>query len=172
MTNPLRLESPSINISGTRNMSTRSTHAEKNIVSDKIQVGLYPIALVLMIAGCASPTVAPQSNAPPLPITSFDGSYQSSIRVTGMSGEAKGTNWCETPGQPAIVVSNGQFTYAVPHPNVPGNPTPTFTAAIAQDGSFSGSANDGTISGKVTGTHIEGRIDGAGCIYAFAGDRT
>lgn len=152
-------------------MRARSVHKANRMVSGQFRIGPGSMVLVLMIAGCAGPTVAPQSNVPPPPITSFDGSYRNTIRITGMSSQAQGTKWCETPGQPVIAVSNGQFSYAVPHPNVPGNPTPTFAASMATDGSFSGQANDGTISGKVSGTHIEGRIDGAGCIYGFAGDR-
>jgi hypothetical protein len=80
-------------------------------------------------------------------------------------------SWCETPGQPTVTVANGQFTYAVPHPNVPGNPTPTYPATMAQNGSFAGQITGGTISGRIDGTHIEGSIDGTGCLYAFAGDR-
>ena len=63
------------------------------------------------------------------------------------------------------------FSYTVPHPNVPGNPTPTFQATMARDGSFSGVATDGTISGQVQESHMEGTINGEGCIYGFAGDR-
>jgi hypothetical protein len=142
-----------------------------NLTPDTLKVGLCSMAL-LMISGCAGQTPVPQSNpGPPPPVTSLDGSYRSTIRVTGMSGQAKGTNWCDTPGQPVITVSNGQFNYAVPHPNVPGNPTPVFAATIAPDGSFSGTANNGTISGKASGTHIDGSIDGEGCAYAITGDR-
>jgi hypothetical protein len=35
-------------------------------------------------------------------------------------------------------VADGQFSYAVPHPNIPGNPTPAFPATFAADGRFSG----------------------------------
>ena len=33
-------------------------------------------------------------------------------------------------------MSNGQFTYSVPHPSVPGEPTPVYLVNMAQDGSF------------------------------------
>ena len=111
-------------------------------------------------------------NATKAPVTAFDGLYQSTIRVTGVAPEAKGTNVCDTPGQPIITVANGQFSYAVPHPNVPGNMTPTLLATMAQDGSFSGQDVDGTISGTIQGIHLAGSINGQGCIYAFSGDRT
>jgi hypothetical protein len=70
-----------------------------------------------------------------------------------------------------ITVANGQFNYAVPHPNVSGTPTPVFPASIAPDGSFSGQIIVGSISGRVSGTSIEGRIDGSACIYTFSGSR-
>ncbi len=68
-------------------------------------------------------------------------------------------------------MANGQLTYVVPHPNLPGNPTPNFPATFAADGTFSGQVISGTTFGRVQGSHIEGRIDGAGCIYTFAGER-
>jgi hypothetical protein len=127
--------------------------------------------LVLATAGCAGPmgTIHPDTTAGA--VTAFDGSYQTTIRVTSTAAAAQGTDWCMTPGQPVITVANGQFGYAVPHPNAPGNPTPVFQATLAQDGTFSGQGNGGTISGQVSGTHMQGRIDGMGCIYGFAGDR-
>jgi hypothetical protein len=126
----------------------------------------------LMIIGCAGPMgVIHGGTVAAAPVTSFDGSYSSTIRITSSAGAAEGTNWCDTPGQPVVAVANGQFNYAVPHPNVPGNATSNFPATMAQDGSFSGQVVDGTISGRVSGTHIEGSIDGQACVYAFAGDR-
>jgi hypothetical protein len=152
-------------------MNVQLRRARRHRVADSLPIRLWSVALMLIIAGCAGPMEVQQSKAPPPLITSFDGSYRTTIRVTGMAGEAKGTNWCETPGQPVITVSNGQFDYAIPHPNVPGNPTPTFQAAMAQDGSFAGEANNGTIAGQVRGPRIEGTVNGEGCIYAFSGAR-
>ena len=153
-------------------MNVHPRRARRYKVADSLQMRLWPVSLMLIIAGCAGPTEVQQSKGPPPPITSFDGSYRTTIRVTGMSGEAQGTNWCETPGQPVITVSNGQFSYAIPHPNVPGNPTPTFQASMAQDGSFAGEANNGTMAGQVHGPSIEGTVNGEGCVYAFSGSRT
>jgi hypothetical protein len=126
----------------------------------------------LVIIGCAGPMgVIHGGTVTAAAVTSFDGSYGNTIRITSSAGAAEGTTWCETPGQPVITVANGQFSYAVPHPNVPGNATTTYPATMSQDGSFSGQVVDGTISGRVSGTHIEGNIDGQACVYAFAGDR-
>ncbi len=131
----------------------------------------YPMVLLLMMAGCAGSMGTIHSNSPTASVTSFDGSYRTTIRVTNVAAEIKGTNWCETPGQPVITVANGQFSYGVAHPNVPGNLATSFLATMAQDGSFSGQAIDGTIFGQVRGSHMDGSINGQGCIYAFTGDR-
>jgi hypothetical protein len=130
------------------------------------------MVLMLMIAGCAGPmgTIHTGVTAAP-PVTTFDGSYQTTIRVTDAAAGTEGTSWCETPGQSVVTVANGEFSYAVPHPNVPGNPAPSFPATIAQDGSFAGQVVSGTISGQVQGTHMAGTINGQGCVYGFTGDR-
>ena len=152
-------------------MNVRSSRATGYRIVDMPQVRLCPMVLLLIVAGCAGSmgTIRPDTAA--APITAFDGSYRNTISVTSSATVAQGTSWCDTPGQPVITVANGQFSYAVPHPNMPGNATPIFQAAMAQDGSFAGNSNGGTISGQVRGTHIEGNIDGAGCRYTFAGDR-
>jgi hypothetical protein len=141
-------------------------------IAEMRPVRLCPIALVLMISGCAGPMGTIHGETAKSSVTSFDGSYQTTIHITNIAPEAKGSNWCETPGQPTITVTNGQFSYAVPHPNVPANITPIFSATMAPNGSFLGQTVDGTISGQVHGTHMEGSIDGQGCGYGFAGDRT
>ena len=134
------------------------------------QVRLCPIVAMLLIAGCAGPMGTIHSDTVPAPVvTSFDGSYRTTIRVTNSA--VKETPWCDSPGQPVITVANGQFSYAVPHPNVPGNPAPSYPATFAQDGTFYGQVVSGTISGQVRGTHMEGSIDGQGCVFAFTGDR-
>ena len=126
----------------------------------------------LMIIGCAGPMgVIHGGTVTAAPVTSFDGSYNNTIRVISSAGAAEGTTWCDSPGQPVITVANGQFSYAVPHPNVPGDATTSVQATMAQDGSFSGQVVGGTISGRVSGTHIEGSINGQACVYAFAGGR-
>jgi hypothetical protein len=147
-------------------MSVRSSRA----IGYRI-VKLCPLVLISLAFGCAGPMGTIRSEAVVPTVTAFDGSYRNTIRVTGSTRVAQGTDWCQTPGQPTITVANGGFTYEVSHPNVPGNATTTFPATMAQDGSFAGQTVDGTISGRVNGTHIEGNIDGGACLYAFTGER-
>jgi hypothetical protein len=135
------------------------------------RIGLYPIFLLSIVAGCAGPMGTIHDAAVAPPVTLFDGSYRSTIRLTGTATEAQGTALCDTPGQPVITVANGKFSYAVSHPNTPGNMTASFTATIAPDGSFSGQVLDGIITGQVRGARMEGTINGRACIYAFSGDR-
>ncbi len=135
------------------------------------RVKLFSMAVLLMIAGCAGPMGPVRSSSTAASVNAYDGSYQVSIGVTAMAAEAKGTNWCDTPGQPVLTVANGQFNYSLEHPNVPGNMTTSFAATMAQDGSFSGQSMDGSIKGQVSGSHIDGSINGQGCVYAFSGDR-
>ena len=134
-------------------------------------IRLYPKVLALLIAGCGAPAV-PQGKTEKAPTTSFDGSYQSAIHITNESETVKGFSWCRTPGPPIITVTNGQFIYSVPHPDLPGHhQTTTFRATIGPDGAFVGQSIQGSIRGQVRETHIEGSIDGVGCLYAFAGNR-
>lgn len=137
----------------------------------RIAARRLPLVLALLTAGCAGSmgTIHPDTST--APSTAFDGSYRTTIAITSAGEETKGTNWCATPGQPIVTVKGGLFVFAVPHPNVPGNPTPTFDATFTPDGAFIGQGEDGTILGHVTGTHIEGTIDGEACGYSFAGER-
>jgi hypothetical protein len=145
--------------------------------------GLFPMALTMALAGCAGPmgTMRPGPSVPASmaaevsmvvpPVTAFDGSYRMRLRSTGGAGAGEGTQWCEPRGQAVVTVKNGQFDYAVQHPNIPGNPTPVFEATVAASGAFSGQITSGSMSGRIDGTRIEGKIDGAGCLYAFSGER-
>ena len=137
-------------------------------------VKLSPVVLLLLIGGCAGPigTIHVSQTPPPPVVTAFDGTYRTTIRSLESFGADQETAWCDSPGQPVVTVTNGKFSYAVPHPNVPGNATPTFPATIAPDGTFFGQVIEGTVNGQVQGTHIEGRIDGSACIYGFSGNRT
>ncbi|HEX4171525.1 MAG TPA: hypothetical protein VHY82_03510 [Acetobacteraceae bacterium] len=135
-------------------------------------VATRPLALLLAIAGCAGPMGTIHTGATPAqPPTAFDGSYRTTIRLAGGSAAGQGQNWCQTPGQSVLTVTQGEFSYPVAHPNAPGQPTTVFQATMASDGSFAGQGVGGSVSGHVSGSHIEGRIDGQGCIYDFAGDR-
>ena len=130
------------------------------------------MTLLLTMAGCAGPMGPLRLEATHVvAVTAYDGSYRTTIRPTNASKAAAGSSWCESSPELVATVSGGDLAYSVPHPNVPGNPTPDFLATFAADGSFSGQVNDGTISGRVTGSQIEGRIDGAACSYAFTGQR-
>lgn len=154
-------------------MSVRPILASRYKSASMPLVSLYKLALVLLIAGCAGPmgTIHGGQSAAAT-VSTFDGTYQSTIRITNSAGAAQENAWCETPGQPIITVAHGQFSYAVPHPNVPGNPTPSFPANFAPDGSFAGQIVEGTISGRASGTHMEGNISSTACVYAFTADRS
>ncbi len=135
---------------------------------------MFPtMILILAAAGCSKP--APVESQPEAQtaqtVTAFDGSYRNTIRPINSAASAKGTNWCDTPGQPVIVVRNGAFSYSVPHPNIPDKPATTYPVSIKPDGSFFVQTFDGTVSGTVQGGHMEGKIDGIACGYAFTGDR-
>ena len=138
-----------------------------------------------LVMGCAGPMGTPRpgpsvradqvqsANQTTPPATEFDGSYRiSAPRVVSSFGAAQDTPWCDSPGQPLVVVQNGQFSFQLPHPNVPGRPTPVFPAVVAADGSFSGEITAGSIYGQIRDGYIQGRIDGSACIYTFAGNRT
>jgi hypothetical protein len=135
-------------------------------------VRLCSIVLMLISTGCAGPmgTIRGETPLAP-PVTSFDGSYRNTIRFIGAFGAAQTADWCNTPGQPIITVTDGHFTYAVPHPDIPGNATPVYPATMAADGSFSGQIIAGMIYGRVQGSRVEGKIDGSACVYTFTGDR-
>ena len=60
------------------------------------QVRLYPLSLMLIIGGCAGPMGQIRSDTPaPPPVTSFDGTYRTTIRVANSFGVAQTTAWCE-----------------------------------------------------------------------------
>jgi hypothetical protein len=144
---------------------------------------LRGVAVAALVGGCAGsmgtmrpgpsvPADSPGAGSAAAPAgTTFDGSYRVTLRTANSAADANLASWCASPGQPVVTVTNGRFTFAVPHPNIPGNATPVFPATIAADGSFSGQITAGNISGLVTGTHMQGRIEGTGCLYEFSGDR-
>ena len=108
-------------------------------LAGQLWVEARTVYLALIVGGCAGSMGTMHSNPPPVPpVTSFDGSYRNTIHVTDSFGVAQTTSWCDSPGQPVVTVANGQFSYAVPHPNVPGQATPAFPATMAQDGTFYG----------------------------------
>ena len=129
---------------------------------------------MMAIAGCtATPATQLNSVASPGPAaaTSWDGIYRGAVQITGL-GSGVQQQWCETDPQIAFQVTNNAFSYAMPHPNAPNNPTPIYSATIAPDGSFRSSLASGTMTGRIIGSHISGKIDGSVCVYAFALDRS
>jgi len=133
---------------------------------------LCALVLALTVAGCAGPmgTIHPLPPPPP-PVTAFDGSYRSTLLSNTPAQAGQVFSWCQSPGQAVITVDKGVFTYAVSHPNVPGNPTPVFQATVAPDGSFAGQAISGSVTGQITGPRLEGKLDGMGCVYSLTGNR-
>jgi hypothetical protein len=132
---------------------------------------LHRFVPIIVIAGCAGSMGITRPTPAATLVTDFDGSYRNTIAVSGTQGKMMEPGWCDSPGQPVITVANGHFSYAVPHPNIPGNATPVFQATMAQDGSFSGRVNDGFLYGHVHGTRLEGSIDGVSCRYAITGEK-
>ncbi|MBN9560022.1 MAG: hypothetical protein J0H14_04745 [Alphaproteobacteria bacterium] len=96
------------------------------------------------------------------------------MTVSKVSSAAAGSPaWCETQEHTSLNVTMNRFSLAVPHPNVPGNPTVNFEVAIAPDGSFHTQSVDGTtmFTGQVDGAHLQGSISGVGCEYVVSADR-
>jgi hypothetical protein len=126
------------------------------------------------VIGC-TPTPATQVNSAAssgsAAANSWDGTYRGSVQITGL-GSGVQQQWCETEPQIAFQVTHNAFSYAMPHPNAPNNPTPVYSATIASDGTFRSGLATGTMTGRITGTHIAGKIDGSVCVYSFALDRT
>ena len=71
-----------------------------------------------------------------------------------------------------VQVAAGTFSYAMPHPNAPENPTPVYAATIAPDGSFRSVIPSGVMTGRVAANRMTGMIDGSVCVYSFAMDRS
>ena len=82
------------------------------------RVWLCPLAFALMLTGCAGEMGPIRTELSPPPVMSFDGSYRTVIRSTGSASVAKAADWCQTPSQSIVTVTNGQLNVAVPHPNL------------------------------------------------------
>ncbi len=139
-----------------------------------MRFGLSAVACLLIasLVGCQRPP-APSASLPPLMTTVFDGTYRVTMSVAKVGSGADPT-WCQTRPPETLSVAADQFNLALPHPNVPGNPTPTFAVAIAPDGSFNAPSVDGTasFSGRFRGTHMEGVVNMTGCQYAVSANRS
>ena len=129
------------------------------------------IIAVVALAGCASgPRTQSGGAVAAAPVVSWDCTYRGTVQVTGL-GSGMQRQWCETDPAMMVQVSGNAFTYAMPHPNAPGNPTPLYPATIASDGTFRSQIGSGIMSGRVIAGHMSGTIDGSACVHAFSMDR-
>jgi hypothetical protein len=64
-------------------MSIFSSCTTRYRVTDMLGIGLWPLPLMLIVAACAGSAPVQQSTTPPASVSSFDGSYRNTIRVTG-----------------------------------------------------------------------------------------
>lgn len=128
--------------------------------------------MTVSLAACQQAGPPPSATLPPLFTTVFDGTYRVAVSVAKVGAGVDAT-WCQTQAPTSLKITGDQFRLALPHPNVPGNPTPTFAVAIAPDGSFQAPSIDGTASfaGKVSGGHLQGVANMTGCEYAVSADR-
>lgn len=123
---------------------------------------------MLVLAGCTSEPKTPAAVAVDAKSSmSWDGTYRGGIQLTGR-GSGMNASSCETEPQMVVRVAGGSFSYAMPHPNAPGNPTPVYSANVASDGTFIANLGSGTMTGRITGNRMEGKIDGSVCVYTFA----
>ena len=124
----------------------------------------------MLVSSCGSTYLRDGSTARPIP--SFDGLYSGSIRIRNGSSSPP-SDWCATTPTVRIEVRNNGFDYAMPHPNLIGNPTPVYSAYIYPDGSIRSIPGivAGIVMGQVTGNRMEGVISGLGCEYAFTAYR-
>jgi len=129
------------------------------------------VGAVALAEWASGPKTQPGGAATSAPAVSWDGTYRGTIQITGL-GSSVQRNWCETDPQMVVQVTGNSFTYAMPHPNVPDDPTPVYSTTIAPNGVFRSEIGSGVISDQVVGSHMFGIIDGSACVYAFSADRS
>ena len=130
--------------------------------------------LIACLVGCGGPPPPPTAGRAASSHSAFDGVYRATVTISKVSSAAAGSSgWCETQEHPSLNVTMNRFSLALPHPNVPGNPTVNFEVAIAPNGSFHTQSVDGTtmFKGQVDGAHLQGLVDGVGCQYMIAAER-
>lgn len=136
-------------------------------------VAFATVVLVAAVNGCA-PSAPPAVPPPPLPVVSYDGTYQGTIHLTVDAVKGANSIWCDTPPAITLVVQNNAFAYVLTHPNVPlgagFSASPSFAVTIGPDGSFDAFTPNNTaeMTGSVSGGQINGKISGTGCGYAFS----
>jgi hypothetical protein len=140
---------------------------------------LLGLAGALGAPGCAGPPPEQQAVAPPPDVTTYDGRYAGTVRVTGSGGGMQQDD-CATPPRLSTEVVNGRFSLAVPHPRVAtatpslsDRTTPVYEASIAPDGRITGRSNqtNATLEGQVSGRQMSGQIYGLLCYYEFSANR-
>lgn len=135
------------------------------------QITVIFIGALALVCCTSEPKTQPSGAVTSAPAVSWDGTYRGTVQITGQGASIQ-RNWCETDPQIIVQVTGNSFTYAMPHPNVPHNPTPVYSATITPDGNFRSEMVSGVISGQVVGNHMSGTINGSACIYAFSADRS
>jgi hypothetical protein len=134
---------------------------------------LANVLLITVISGCATSGPPPASAPPTAAPVSFDGNYRGMIRLTSSGVIGTESKWCETPPVISLSVRNNAFSYVLVHPDLPRDSifslSPTFTVAIAPDGSFDAISQNGEaeMAGHITGSDIAAQINGSICGYAF-----
>jgi hypothetical protein len=140
------------------------------------RIGLAALATGLALSGCASPPPPP----PAPPPVSYDGTYQGTVKLTGVGAGVPRVG-CATNPKITFQVLNNAFTYVQTHPKsnvtapgmTPVSATTTYTVAIAQNGSFSGQSDvSGSMTGTIASGHMAGTIEGMVCVYSFTADRS
>jgi hypothetical protein len=130
--------------------------------------------LTASLVGCARPSPPSTTVGAAPSYSAFDGVYRATVTVTKVGSAAAGyPTWCDTQAHASLNVATNRFSLALPHPNMPGNPTVNFAVAIAPNGSFHTQSIDGTtmFTGQVNGGHLQGFVNGVSCQYTVSADR-
>lgn len=137
------------------------------------------IILIIAVGGCAASGPPATSPSPPPVRVSVDGDYRGTIQLTSASSLISGaqSNWCNTPPALDLSLRNNTFSFVLAHPNIPKDSgyslSPTFSVAVAPDGSFDATSQNGEseMVGRITGSRMTGQINGTGCAYSFSAER-
>ena len=129
------------------------------------------LVICVSCSGCVGEPAYLTAPTKAQPQISFDGTYRASLQVTSASSSLP-REWCETDRRPVFQIRDNNFSFSMPHPNIPGNYSLEYTVSIYSDGIMQGTSGDlGVLAGRVTGTHMQGVISGSGCEYSFSADR-
>jgi hypothetical protein len=129
---------------------------------------------MLLAAGCATdrapppPIAAPAATAPAGPVA-VDGTYVGTRQLI-RGGNGPGI-LCGQLDPFTVTVQGRAFRYVLNQPEVPYQPTRTFTVAIAADGSFRTVDGPAYMNGNAGGGTMQGNLSGDACGYVFQADR-